>query len=520
MSDGGSQVPKSPSGRPWRLNLELANLLIEWRWVAVANAYTGKLEQLDTFRWRIPVSKPLGMTVPGIVYADEAMIAEMRSDPALQQVANVATLPGIVGASFAMPDFHYGYGFSIGGVAGIDAEDGVISPGGVGYDINCGVRLLRTDLTFADVQNRIDRLIDAVYSNVPAGTGKDGKAPVKRPELEEVLVKGAGWAVGRGFGRPEDLSVLEEEGAMEGADPSALSNRAMQRGSPQLGTLGSGNHFLEIQQVEEIFDERVARVFGIEAPGQITVMVHTGSRGLGHQTCDDSLEEMQDAAREYEIDLVDRQLACAPVDSPQGRRYFAAMACAANYAWANRQCITHWVRAAFEQVLGQSERSLGMDIVYDVAHNIAKFETHDLKGERKRLCVHRKGATRAFGPGCPEVPAAYRAVGQPVIVPGDMGRNSYLLVGTEEGMRQTWGSTCHGAGRRLSRTAALNLQHSEAVVAKLRQKGIYVRSAGRKTVAEEAPEAYKDVNDVVRICHGAGISRLVAKLKPLGVMKG
>jgi tRNA-splicing ligase RtcB len=486
----------------------------------MANPYTGKLEQLDSFRWRIPADRNLGMTVPGIVYADQPMVDEMRNDPALQQVANVATLPGILGASFAMPDFHYGYGFSIGGVAGIDAEEGVISPGGVGYDINCGVRLLRSDLMLKDVQSKVESLIDAVYANVPAGAGKDGRMPVKRQELEEVLVKGAGWAVKRGFGRPEDLAVLEEEGAMEGADPGALTDRAMQRGAPQLGTLGSGNHFLEIQEVVEVFDERVARVFGIDGVGQITVMVHTGSRGLGHQTCDDSLEEMQDAVREYGLSLVDRQLACAPVDSPQGRRYFAAMACAANYAWANRQCITHWVRAAFEQVLGQSERALGLDVVYDVAHNIAKFETHEVKGKPRRLCVHRKGATRAFGPGCPEVPEVYREVGQPVIVPGDMGRNSYLLVGTEEGMQQTWGSTCHGAGRRLSRTAALKLQHSQAVIAKLKRAGIYIRSAGKKTVAEEAPEAYKDVNQVVRVCDGAGISRLVAKMRPLGVMKG
>ncbi|MBM3472419.1 MAG: RtcB family protein [Armatimonadetes bacterium] len=486
----------------------------------MAEKYTGKLEQLDAFRWRIPVNRNLGMTVPGIIYADQALMDDMRNDPALQQVANVGTLPGIMGASLAMPDFHYGYGFSIGGVAGIDAEEGVISPGGVGYDINCGVRLLRSDLTTDDIRSRVDNLIDAIYANVPAGTGKDGKVPVKRQELEDVLVNGAGWAVKRGFGRPEDLTVLEEEGAMDGADPDALTDRAIERGSPQLGTLGSGNHFLEIQEVVEVFDERVARVFGIEGPGQVTVMVHTGSRGLGHQTCDDSLEEMQDAVREYGLSLVDRQLACAPVGSPQGRRYFAAMACAANYAWANRQCITHWVRAAFEQVLGKSERALGLDIVYDVAHNIAKFETHEVKGRPTRLCVHRKGATRAFGPGRPEVPAAYRQVGQPVIVPGDMGRNSYLLVGTEEGMQQTWGSTCHGAGRRLSRTAALKLQHSQAVIAKLRRAGIYIRSAGKKTVAEEAPEAYKDVNDVVRVCDGAGISRLVAKMRPLGVMKG
>jgi len=486
----------------------------------MADKYTGKLEKLDAYRWRIPADKHLGMTVPGIIYADDDLMAGVRDDPALRQVANVATLPGIQRVSLAMPDFHYGYGFPIGGVAATDVEEGVISPGGVGYDINCGVRLLRTDLTLDDVRGRIDTLINAIYSNVPAGAGRDGKMPVKRKELEEVLVKGAGWAVKRGYGRPEDLPVLEEEGAMEGADPGALSPLAIERGAPQLGTLGSGNHFLEIQVVEEVFDERAARVFGIEAPGQITVMVHTGSRGLGHQTCDDALEVMQDAVKRYGITLVDRQLACAPVNSPEGNQYFAAMACAANFAWANRQCITHWVRTAFEQVMGQSERRLGMDIIWDVAHNVAKLETHEVDGKPRRLCVHRKGATRAFGPGHPDVPEIYRAIGQPVIVPGDMGRNSYLLIGTEEGMKQTWGSTCHGAGRLLSRHQALRLQHSSQVVDKLRKAGIYIRAAGKKTIAEEAPEAYKDVNAVVAVCHGAGISRMVAKMRPLGVMKG
>ncbi|MGQ9729735.1 MAG: RtcB family protein [Candidatus Zipacnadales bacterium] len=486
----------------------------------MANVYTGKLEQLDGFRWRIPVDKHAGMTVPGIIYADEAMMREMRSDPALLQVQNVATLPGIRGASLAMPDFHYGYGFPIGGVAALDIEEGVISPGGVGYDINCGVRLLRTGLVRNELGNRVEKLIDAIYANVPAGTGKDGKIPIKRGELEQVLVKGAGWAVSRGYGRPEDIELLEENGTLEGADPDALTDRAFQRGLPQLGTLGSGNHFLEIQEVIEIFDSEAAQTFGISEVGQITVMIHTGSRGLGHQTCDDALEDMQDAVKQYGIQLADRQLACAPVNSPEGRRYFAAMACAANYAWANRQCITHWVREAFERVLGKGEYALGLDVIYDVAHNIAKFETHEVNGKPIRLCVHRKGATRAFGPGRSEVPEPYRHVGQPVIVPGDMGRNSYLLVGTEEGMRQTWGSTCHGAGRRLSRHAALKLQHSNQVIQKLQAAGIYVRSAGKKTVAEEAPEAYKDVNDVVRVCHGAGISRLVAKMRPLGVMKG
>jgi len=444
--------------------------------------YEGKLEQLDSFRWRIPADRNAGMSVPGMIYADEKMMRDMRHDPALLQVANVATMVGIQRVSLAMPDFHYGYGFPIGGVAAIDAEEGVISPGGVGYDINCGVRLLRTNLELEGIEGAVEDLIDAVYANVPSGAGKSGKVPVKKHELDQVLVKGSGWAVSRGYGRPEDLLTQEEEGAMDGADPAALSPRARERGQPQLGTLGSGNHFLEIQEVQEIFDERAARVFGIEGHGQITVMIHTGSRGLGHQTCDDALEEMQDAVRKYGIRLVDRQLACAPVD--------------------------------------QSERQLGMDLVYDVAHNVAKFETHQVDGERKRLCVHRKGATRAFGPGQPEVPAPYREVGQPVIVPGDMGRNSYLLVGTEHGMKETWGSTCHGAGRTMSRAKALKLQHSSEVIAKLKRAGIYIRAAGKRTVAEEAPEAYKDVNDVVAICDGAGISRLVAKMRPLGVMKG
>jgi len=486
----------------------------------MADRYEGKLEKLDEFRWRIPADKNRGMTVPGIIYADDKLMEKVRHDPALLQVANVATLPGIQRVSLAMPDFHYGYGFPIGGVAATDPDEGVISPGGVGYDINCGVRLLRTDLTVDDVRGRVDRLIDTIYATVPAGVGGKGKLPVKGRELDEVMVKGAGWAVSKGYGRPEDLAVIEEEGAMPGADPEAISPRAVERGSPQLGTLGSGNHFLEIQQVEEVFDERAARVFGIEGPGQVTVMIHTGSRGFGHQTCDDALEVMQDAVRKYDIRLVDRQLACAPVNSPEGKRYFAAMACAANFAWANRQAITHWVRLGFEQVLGQSERQLGLDIVYDVAHNVAKFETHLVDGQPRRLCIHRKGATRAFPPGHPDVPEQYRSVGQPVIVPGDMGRNSYLLVGTEEGMAQTWGSTCHGAGRVLSRHQALKLQGAGAVVERLRQLGIYIRAAGKRTIAEEAPEAYKDVNDVVRVCHGAGISRMVAKLKPLGVMKG
>ncbi|MFQ6132161.1 MAG: RtcB family protein [Armatimonadota bacterium] len=486
----------------------------------MASKYDGPIKRLDEHRWEIPRDDNAGMITRGIIYASDALMEEMRTDPALQQVANVACLPGIVGSSMAMPDIHYGYGFAIGGVAAFDVEEGVISPGGVGYDINCGVRLLRSDLTKEELMPHLRDLVEAVFAAVPAGVGKKGQVRIGDRELRRAMTRGARWAVEQGMGEQRDLEHCEENGCLELADADAVSPRAHQRGRPQLGTLGSGNHFLEVQLVDEIFDQEAARALGIEARDQVTFMIHTGSRGFGHQICDDYLEEMQRAAREYDLRLPDRQLACAPVGSPEGQRYLAAMACAANYAWANRQVITHRTRSACEQVFRKGSAALGLDLVYDVAHNMAKLETHPVNGQQRRLCVHRKGATRAFGPGLPEVPEAYRGLGQPVIVPGDMGTYSYLLVGTEGAMRQTWGSTCHGAGRRLSRSKALKTKHGKQVYAELRAQGIEVKSVGTKTLAEEMPEAYKDVNEVVNTCHGAGISRKVCRLRPVGVMKG
>ncbi len=482
--------------------------------------YQGEIERLDECRWRLPRDASRGMRTDGIVYAGEELFRDLREDASLCQVANVACLPGIVGPSLAMPDCHYGYGFPIGGVAALDAQEGVISPGGVGYDINCGVRLIRTNLLWGESQPLIKDLIHQLSRDVPSGVGESGGVPLSNEELDEVLVQGAAWAVKRGYGRPEDLEATEERGQMAGADPGALSDRARKRGRPQLATLGSGNHFLEIQIVDEIFEEQAAAQMGLEEPGQITVMVHCGSRGLGHQVCDDAIEVMQRAMPGYGLELPDRQLACVPVGSPEGQRYFAGMAAAANYAWANRQVIMHTVREAFERILRQGTSRLGMDLVWDVAHNIAKFEEHEVGGVSRRLCVHRKGATRAFGPGRPELPERYRRLGQPVIIPGDMGTASYVLLGTEGAMRQTWGSTCHGAGRQLSRHAALKLQQGFEVLHKLEAQGIVVRTANKKTLAEEAPEAYKDVDLVVDTCVRAGISRRVARLRPVAVLKG
>ncbi|MGQ9454878.1 MAG: RtcB family protein [Armatimonadota bacterium] len=482
--------------------------------------WKGPIQKVDDYRWRVPKSYKSGMRTDGVVYATESMLDQIRKDESLEQVANVAFLPGIVGFSMAMPDIHWGYGFPIGGVAATRVSDGVVSPGGVGFDINCGVRLLRSDLTEEDIKDRIGELIDQLYLNIPAGVGGEGKIRVDEAELRKVMQKGAKWMVEHGLGWPEDLEVCEENGAMEGADPHAVSKEAIKRGRPQLGTLGSGNHFLEIQVVEEVYDPRVAQVFGILDKGQVTVMIHTGSRGFGHQICQDSLNVMQRAVQKYGISLPDRQLACAPVTSSEGQAYLAAMACAANFAWANRQAITHWVRESFESVLGTGAHNLGLRQVYDVAHNIAKLEEHPVDGKAEKLCVHRKGATRAFGPGHPLVPEQYRGVGQPVIVPGDMGRYSYLLVGTETAMKQTWGSTCHGAGRVMSRNEAIKHMHGSKVQSELADRGILVKAKGRETLSEEASYAYKDVKDVVEACQGADISRLVAKMRPLGVVKG
>lgn len=476
------------------------------------------IQKVDDYRWRVPKSYKSCMRTEGIVYATETMIRD--ADESLEQVANVACLPGIVGPSMAMPDIHWGYGFPIGGVAAMRYDDGVVSPGGVGYDINCGVRFLRSDLTLKDIKGRISDLVDQFYINVPVGVGGEGNIRVDEKELKQVMKKGAKWMVEHGFGWAEDLVVSEEQGAIGFADPDVITPEAIKRGRPQLGTLGAGNHFMEIQVVDEIYDEDVAGIFGITEPGQITVMIHTGSRGFGHQVCDDSLAVMQRAAQKYGIELPDRQLACAPVTSDEGQKYLRAMACAANFAWANRQAIAHWVRESFEKVMGAGAHKLGLSQVYDVAHNMAKIEEHEVDGKLTKLCVHRKGATRAFGPGNPDIPVQYRKVGQPVIVPGDMGRYSFVLVGTETAMKQTWGSTCHGAGRRMSRHQAIKTMTGRAVQDELAGRGIIVKAKGRDTLSEEASYAYKDVADVVETCHGANISRMVAKMRPLGVVKG
>jgi tRNA-splicing ligase RtcB len=483
-------------------------------------AWSGPVDRIDEYRWRIPRKYKPEMRTDGIVYASGELMREIKRDNSLEQVANVACLPGIVGTSMAMPDIHYGYGFPIGGVAATEVDGGVVSPGGVGYDINCGVRLLRTELTREEVEPRIKDIVDQVFADVPSGVGSKGKVRVDAKTLRRVLTEGARWAVSQGMGWPEDTDRIEDGGKIEGADPAALSERAIERGRPQLGTLGAGNHFLEVQVVDEIFDEEVGRALGITEVGQVTVMIHTGSRGLGYQVCDDALAVMQRAVQKYTISIPDRQLACAPVESPEGREYLAGMAAAANYAWANRQCITHWTREAFERVFGAGARKLGMEIVYDVAHNVAKIEEHEVGGVRKTLCIHRKGATRAFGPGHPGLPALHRQTGQPVIVPGDMGTASYLLVGTEGAMKETWGSTCHGAGRVMSRHGAIRAARGRDIRQELASKGVYARAASRQVLAEEMPEAYKDVDEVVRTCHGAGISKLVARMRPMGVMKG
>lgn len=477
-----------------------------------------KVQQLDACRWRIPQEG--AMRTDGLIFATEAMMKDLRREQALEQVCNVATLPGIVGPSMAMPDIHWGYGFPIGGVAAFDAEEGIVSPGGVGYDINCGVRLLRSRLHGDEVRPYLDRLATELFSNVPSGVGSH-RSDLKLSLSEErrVLVQGAAWAVGQGFGEQGDLEHIEGHGVIPDADPELVSDRALERGRAQLGTLGSGNHFLEIQQVEEVFDEEAADVLGL-FPGQVTVSIHTGSRGLGYQVCDDYLKVMLKAARKYGITLPDKQLCCAPLQSEEARNYLSAMACAANFAFANRQIITAWVRETFEQVLNKGPADLRLGVVYDVCHNIAKWENHDVAGRKRRLCVHRKGATRAFPPGHAEIPAAYRQVGQPVLIPGDMGRYSYVLTGTAGAYDETFGSTCHGAGRVMSRHAAKKAARGRDIIGELSRQGIVIRAAGRATVAEEMPEAYKDVADVVGVVQQAGIGNIVARLKPMAVVKG
>ncbi|MHC1578470.1 MAG: RtcB family protein [Dehalococcoidia bacterium] len=482
--------------------------------------WQGQLVKVDNYRWKIPENYKTGMRVPGLIYASKEMIEAIREEQTPEQVANVAFLPGIVGWSLAMPDIHWGYGFPIGGVAATDANDGVVSPGGVGYDINCGVRLLRTSLNEAEVRPRINGLIDELFRNVPSGLGSEGKIRVSQKEMEQLMVEGARWAVKRGLGFEQDLYVTEEGGCLVGADPSKISDKAVKRGMPQAGTLGSGNHFLEVQVVKEIFDSRIASVMGITEIGQVLILIHTGSRGFGHQICTDHLRIMEQAVSKYGINLPDRQLACAPVESKEGQDYLAAMACAANYAWVNRQCIAHWARESFSRVFGKSPEALGMQQVYDVAHNIAKMEEHIIDGRKLKVCVHRKGATRAFPAGHKDIPGSYREVGQPVLVPGDMGRCSFVAVGTQKAMEETFGSTCHGAGRVLSRGAAKRSVKGGDVVRELESRGIIVKARNIPSLAEEASQAYKDVNEVIDVVHEAGISKKVAKSVPMGVIKG
>lgn len=482
--------------------------------------WLGKLEKIDDFRYRIPRSYKTGMRTDGIIYAAPEMLTQISADEAPEQVANVAFLPGIVGNSLAMPDIHWGYGFPIGGVAAFDVATGVISPGGVGYDINCGVRILRTDLYRRDVQDRIKELVRTIFNNVPSGVGSTGKIRIDDREVKQVLTQGAAWAVRRGFGWSEDLERIEENGCLAGAEADRISRRALERGRPQLGTLGAGNHFLEVQVVDEIYDLDTCRILGLEAVDQVTVMIHTGSRGLGYQVCDDNLKVLVRCVEKYGISVPDRQLACAPIESAEGRSYFSQMAAAANYAWANRQCIMHWVRESFEQVFRKKAETMGMRLIYDVCHNIAKFEEHQVAGKTCRLCVHRKGATRSFAPGHQDVPAAFRSVGQPVLIPGDMGTHSYLLVGTQRAMSETFGSTCHGAGRLMSRTRALDLTRGRQIDQELSRQGIIAMAASREVLREEVPEAYKNIDQVVNAVHQAGISRKVCRFRPLGVVKG
>jgi tRNA-splicing ligase RtcB len=482
--------------------------------------WSGRLEKVDDYRWRIPKSYKPGMRVDGLIYADEPMLQQIIDDQAPEQVANVAFLPGIVGYSLAMPDIHWGYGFAIGGVAAMHLDDGVVSPGGVGFDINCGVRIMRTNLVREEVSPKINELVDALFYAVPSGLGSKGRIKLHSGEIDEVLLKGSRWAVSKGYGRKEDLNTTEEGGEIPGADPSRVSGRAKERGIPQLGTLGSGNHFLEVAVVDEIFEPEISRAMGIDRLGQVVLYVHCGSRGLGHQVADDYIKVMLQAMSKYGIEVPDRQLACAPVKSPEGQAYLSAMRCAANYAWANRQCITHWVREAFCRVMGMGDDAAGLELIYDVTHNIAKIEDHAVDGKKQTLCVHRKGATRAFPAGHPDVPKKYSRVGQPILIPGDMGRTSYILVGTEQAMKETWGSTCHGAGRMQSRAAAKRQLRGREVLAALEARGIAVRAGNLPDLAEEAPEAYKDVGDVVRVAHGAGISKKVARTRPIAVVKG
>ena len=482
--------------------------------------FQGPLVPDGKCRWRIPKSYKPGMRVDGLIYADDQLIEVIRDDQAAEQVANVAHLPGIQIASLAMPDIHWGYGFCIGGVCATDpAEGGVISPGGVGYDINCGVRLVRTNLKFQDVQPHLTALVEELFRQVPTGVGRGGKYHFNHRELKQMMVTGPGGLIERGLATQEDIAHTEAEGRLDGAEPENVSPRALDRGFDQCGTLGSGNHFLEVQVVDRVIDAEAAASMQL-AEGMVCVMIHSGSRGLGYQVCDDALRLLRNTPQKYGIELPDRQLVCAPIDSPEATHYLGAMRAAANFAWCNRQLLMWQAREVFEKIFGRPWQQLGMDLVYDVAHNIAKFEEHDVAGRKKRVWVHRKGATRAFPPGHPEVPPAYANIGQPVLIPGDMGRASWVLVGQPGSMRETFGSACHGAGRLLSRTAAVRQSQGRRIDRELEQAGIIARARGWRGLAEEQPAAYKDVDAVVEVVHQAGLAAKVARLRPIGVIKG
>ncbi len=479
------------------------------------------ITRLSDYKWKVEKDAAAGMRVPGIIYSDKKLMEHVIREGVIDQIANVAALPGIIEASFAMPDIHFGYGFPIGGVAAFDPEaGGIISPGGVGFDISCGVRAMRSDIEIDDIKDRIEDMMYSISFSIPRGLGGKGKIDLSKKDMDGLLSRGTGWAVGNGYGYEEEKEYIEEGGSIEGADPACISDTARKRGARQLGTLGSGNHFLEIQAVDKIYDRDASDIFGIYE-NKIIVMIHSGSRGLGHQICSDYIKVMQKASDKYGIDVPDRQLACAPINSPEGKRYYGAMACAANYGMANRQCLAHWLREAMERYFGTSARKLGLSTIYDISHNIARLEEHDIDGVLKKVCVHRKGATRAYGPGRPELPTAYRHIGQPVIIPGDMGTYSYILLGTETAMKESFGSTCHGAGRMMSRSKARKTINGIELKNNLKaEKGIIVIADSMSGLAEEAPAAYKDINRVVEISCMAGLTKKVARLRPLGVIKG
>ncbi len=479
------------------------------------------IKKIGNAVWEIPMTHKEGMNVPARIYATEKLLKEM-DEGVYDQITNVACLPGIQKAALCMPDGHWGYGYPIGGVAAFDLDTGIISPGGIGFDINCGMRLIKTDLTYDEVKPKLKLLVDTLFKMAPSGVGGKGFARLNRNQFKEVMTDGVKWCVDNGYGWKEDLDRIEENGQIKGADPSNVSDRAIGRGMNQLGTLGSGNHYLEIQVAnkENIYDKQIAKAFGITKDGQVVIMIHCGSRGFGHQVASDYLETFEPVMKKYGIKVKDRQLACAPFNSKEGQKYFSAMVCAANMAFANRQVIMHQVRKGFSEVFGRSEEDLGMNLIYDVAHNIAKVEEYDVDGKKKKLVVHRKGSTRSFPPGHPELLPAYRKTGQPVIIGGSMETGSYLLVGTKKAMEETFGSTAHGSGRTMSRAKAKHGVRGEKLQKDMEARGIYVKTASMSGLAEEAGIAYKDISEVVKATEEAGISKAVVGLKPIGNIKG